>query len=176
MSELVVVGFDDVFAADRVLTILLRLEREYLIDLEDAVVAFRRPDGTVHVKQTISPPVVGAVTGLARGALWGGPVGLLFFAPFTGLAVGAVAGAGIGAAAGTTLDFGIDDQLIARIADTLQPDTSALFLLIEKAQPERVLDELKAFGGHIIRTSLSPDQEERLRKAIERTSAAPAAA
>lgn len=46
MSELVVVGFDDVFAADRVLTILLRLEREYLIDLEDAVVAFRRPDGT----------------------------------------------------------------------------------------------------------------------------------
>lgn len=168
MSELVVVGFDDVFEADRVLTVLLRLEREYLIDLEDAVVAIRRPDGTVHVKQTISPPVVGAVTGLTRGALWGGLIGLLFFAPFAGLAVGAVAGAGIGAAAGSTLDFGIDDDLIARISDRLQPDTSALFLLIEKAQPERVLAELKEFGGHVIRTSLSAEQEERLRKAIER--------
>ncbi|MGV8839561.1 MAG: DUF1269 domain-containing protein [Bauldia sp.] len=176
MSELVVVGFDDVFEADRVLTVLLRLEREHLIDLEDAVVAFRRPDGAVHVKQTISPPVLGAVSGLARGTIWGGLIGLLFFSPLAGLAVGAVAGAGIGAAAGTTLDYGIDDGVIQRIADQLKPDTSALFLLIEKAQPERVLDELRPFGGHVIRTSLSPEQEERLRQAVEKNAGVPAAA
>ena len=176
MSELVVVGFDDVFEADRVLTVLLRLEREYLIDLEDAVVAIRSPDSTVRLRQTISPLRWGAASGLAQGALWGGLIGLLFLAPVAGIALGGLAGAGIGAAAGTTVDYGIDDKVIAGIAATLKPDTSALFLLLQKAQPEKVLAELKQFGGHVIRTSLSPDQEERLRKALERRAPIPAAA
>ena len=39
MSELVVVGFEDTQQADRALTELVRLTKEHLIDLEDAVVA-----------------------------------------------------------------------------------------------------------------------------------------
>lgn len=174
MSELVVVGFDDVFEADRVLTTLIRLEKEYLIDLEDAVVAFRRADGTVHLKQTISPPQLGAASGMAQGALWGGLIGLLFLAPLAGLAIGALAGAGIGATAGATVDYGIDDTIISEIASTLKLETSALFLLIRKAQPEKVVLELRQFSGRIIRTSLSPDQEERLKSAIERNASTPA--
>lgn len=139
MSELIVVGFDDAFEADRVLTTLLRLEREYLIDLEDAVVATRRSDGTVRLRQTVSPTALGASSGLARGALWGGLVGLLFLAPIAGIAVGGLAGAGIGALAGTTIDYGIDDGVMTDIAETPKPHTSALFLLVRKAQPEKVI-------------------------------------
>lgn len=166
MSEFIVVGFDDMFEADRVLTVLLRLEKEYLIDLEDAVVAIRRPNGTVNLKQTVSPTAIGATSGLARGVLWGGLIGLLFMTPVLGLAVGGLTGAGLGAATGSAVDYGIDDKLIAEIADTLKPDSSALFLLVRKAQPEKVLAEFKQFKGRIIRSSLSPEQEKQLEAAI----------
>ena len=45
MAELVVVGFDNLTDADRVLTELTRHEKEYLIDLEDAVVVAIRSAG-----------------------------------------------------------------------------------------------------------------------------------
>lgn len=175
MSEFIVAGFDNMFEADRVLTVLLRLEREYLIDLEDAVVAVRRPDGTVHLKQTISPAAIGAASGAAQGAMWGTVVGLFFLSPLLGLTLGGLAGAGIGAAAGSTIDYGIDDELVSEIADTLQPDNSALFLLVRKARAEKVLAELAPFNGRIIRSSLSAEQEEQLRKALGKP-ATPAAA
>jgi uncharacterized membrane protein len=168
MSELVVISFDDVFKADRVLTGLLRLEEDRLIDMEDAVVAIRLPDGTVQLKQTISPPVVGAASGAAKGAVLGGLIGLFFLAPVAGIAIGAVAGAGIGAAAGSTLDYGIDDRFIADIARALKPDTSALFLLIEKPNSEELVERLSGLGGHVIRTSLSSQQEQLLREAVTR--------
>ena len=54
MAELVVVGFDNPTDADRVLTELTRLQKEYLIDLEDAVVAIRGQDGAVRIKQSVN--------------------------------------------------------------------------------------------------------------------------
>ena len=45
------------------------------------------------------------------------------------------------------IDYGINDDFIKSIGDTLQPDTSALFLLIRKSQPEKVLAELSGFKG-----------------------------
>lgn len=52
MSDLVVVGFDTVDEADRVLLKLAALRKEYLVDLEDAVVVVRDGDGKVHLKQS----------------------------------------------------------------------------------------------------------------------------
>jgi len=51
MSELVVLGFDDANKADAILNRLLQLEKEYLIDLEDAVVAVRDSDGKVRLSR-----------------------------------------------------------------------------------------------------------------------------
>jgi hypothetical protein len=45
-------------------------------------------------------------------------------------------------------------------------NTSALFVLLRKAQPEKVLDELKGFRGRVLRSSLSPEQEARLQAAL----------
>jgi uncharacterized membrane protein len=73
MAELVVVGFDNVNDADRALNELTRLQKEYLVDLEDAVVAIREPDGKVRLKQSVN--LVGA--GAATGGLWGGMVGAI---------------------------------------------------------------------------------------------------
>ncbi len=182
MSELVVVGFEDTQGADRALTELVRLSKEHLIDLEDAVVAIRSQDGTVRIKQSVNLVGLGAAQGSLSGALWGSLVGLLFLNPLLGFAAGAAVGAGSGALAGSLSDYGIDDDLIRSIGDTLQPNTSALFVLVRKVQPEKVLADITGAGfqGKVIRSSLSPEQEQRLQAALsqarrEDAGAAPAA-
>jgi uncharacterized membrane protein len=82
------------------------------------------------------------------------------------MAVGGLVGAGAGALSGSLVDYGIDDNFIRQIADTLQPNTSALFVLVRKAQPDKVLAELSRFRGKVLRTSLSPEQESRLRAVL----------
>lgn len=166
MAELVVVGFEDPNEADRALTELARLQKEYLIDLEDAVVAIRGPDGKLRLKQSVDLVGVGAASGSLWGAMWGSLVGILFMNPLIGLATGAALGAGAGALSGSLSDYGIDDGFIRSIGETLQPNTSALFVLLRKVQPEKVLEELKGFRGRILRSSLSPEQEARLQAAL----------
>lgn len=176
MAELVVIGFDNPHEADRVLTELVRLQKEYLIDLEDAVVAIRQPDGRVNLKQSMNLVGAGAATGGLSGAMWGTLVGLLFLNPLAGLAVGGLVGAGAGALSGSLIDYGINDELMRSLAETLQPDTSALFVLVRKAQPDKVLAELSRFRGRVLRSSLSPEQEQRLQAALSGTMGATPAA
>lgn len=168
MAELVVVGFDNLYDADRALTELTRLQKEYLIDLEDAVVATRGPDGKVRLKQTRNMTAVGATSGGVWGAMWGTLVGVLLLNPLAGLAIGGVLGAGAGALSGRLVDYGIDDDFIRSVAANLKPDGSALFVLVRKVQPEKVLAEFSKFGGRVLRSSLSPDQEKRLQDAISK--------
>ena len=85
--------------------------------------------------------------------------------------VGGAFGAGTGALAGALTDYGINDDLMRELAAKLAPGSSALFLLVRKAQPEKVLAEFKNEGGEIIRSSLSPEQEQRLRQAISEAAA-----
>jgi len=166
MADLVVIGFDDPNEADRALAEVLRLQKEYLIDLEDAVVAVRGPDGKLRLKQSIDLVGAGAASGGLWGAMWGSLVGMLFLNPLIGLATGAAFGAGAGALSGSLADYGINDEFIRQIGETLQPNTSALFVLVRKVQPEKVLSELSRFRGRVIRSSLSPQQEARLQAAL----------
>lgn len=166
MSELLVVGFENAYEADRALTELTRLQKEYLIELEDAVVAVRSPDGQVRIKQSVNLAGIGAAQGGLAGAMWGSLIGLLFLNPLAGLAIGGAVGAGSGALSGSLVDYGIDDDFIKQLSDTLKPDTSALFLLIRKAQPEKILHELSGFKGRILRSSLSPEQERKIQDAL----------
>ncbi|HEV2566534.1 MAG TPA: DUF1269 domain-containing protein [Microvirga sp.] len=174
MAELVVVGFDDPNDADRVLTELTRLQDEDLIDLEDAVVAIRGPDGAVRVKQTVNLTGTSVTQSGLWGAMWGYLVGVMFLNPVAGLVVGGALGAGSGALSGRMIDLGINDEFVRSVGDTLRPDTSALFLLVRKSQPEKVLAELSGFKGRILRSTLSPEQEARLRDAVERAQASDA--
>ncbi len=171
MTELVVIGFDHQQEADRVLTELKRLQKEYLIDLEDAVVAIRQPDGKVQLKQSVNLTGIGAASGGASGAFWGTLLGLLFLNPLAGFVIGGLAGAGAGAISGSLVDYGIDDNFAKSVAETLKPDSSALFVLVRKAQPEKVLSELSRFRGQVLRSSLSPKQEAQLQAAISGKSA-----
>ena len=154
MSHLVVIGYNDVHKAEEVRLTLLKLQREYLIDLEDAVVAVKKPDGKIKLNQVYDPTATGAVS----GTFWGMLIGALFLSPFLGAAVGAFSG-GI---AGALSDVGIDDNFMKELTSTLQPGSSALFVLIRSATPDKVMEELHGTGGKVLKTSLTHDDESKL--------------
>ncbi len=158
MSDLVAIAYDDEFKAGEVLQKLERMKKEHLIDLDDAVVVIRDDDGKVKLKQTHNLVLGGA----AGGSFWGLLAGLLFLNPLLGIAVGA----GSGALAGYLSDIGIDDNFMKDVGETLKPGTSALFLLIRKVTPDKVIPEIKQFGGIVLRSSLSQEQEEKLREVL----------
>jgi uncharacterized membrane protein len=167
MSDLIVVGFKGEDTADQVLNKLTALQKEHLIDLEDACVVVCDQNGNVRLKQAVNLVGVGAASGGAWGALWGTLIGLLFLNPLAGLLTGAAFGAGAGALSGALSDYGIDDEFIRSLGSTIQPGSSALFVLVRRATLDKVLPELRPFGGTILRTSLSHEQEERLKKALQ---------
>jgi uncharacterized membrane protein len=171
MSDLVVVGFKGEDTADQVLNKLQALQKEYLIDLADACVVVRDQDGNVRLKQAVPLVGTGAASGGLSGAMWGTLIGLLFLNPLAGLLTGAAFGAGTGALSGALVDYGIDDEFIRSLGATIEPGSSALFVLVRRVTPDKVLPELRPFGGTVLRTSLSTEQEERLRQALQEVQA-----
>jgi uncharacterized membrane protein len=165
VAELVVIGFDDPEDADNVLGELGRLQKSYLLDLKDAVVAIRQLDGKLNLKQSVDLVRTGISAGGVSGAMLGTLVGMLFLIPFR-LRGRHLVGAGGGALSGSAIDYGIKEDFIRSVADALKPNTSALFILIRKVKPEEVLSELSRFRGRVIRSSLSNEQEVRLQAAL----------
>jgi uncharacterized membrane protein len=94
--------------------------------------------------------------------MWGMLIGLLFFVPFLGLAIGA----GLGALSGKLADYGIDDKFAKQLTDTLQPNSSAIFVLVRKATVDKVLPEVSKYGGTVLQTSLPKETEEKLQAAL----------
>ena len=168
MAELIVIAFDQPDTADRVLRELGALGKEKLIELEDACVVVRPPEGEIQLKQALPLTKVGALSGASSGALWGALVGLLFLNPLAGMVVGAGVGAGTGALAGQLSDYGIDDDFIRSLGSTIKPNSSALFLLVRKVTADKVLERLRAEGihGEVLKTSLSNEREAALRRAL----------
>lgn len=164
MSTLVAVVFDDAFTAFDMRTSLLRMQRENLIDLEDSVVVTRDARGKVKLDQATNLTAVGAV----GGGFWGLLIGLLFLNPLIGAAVGATAGV----LASRFKDIGVDDAMARDVGQSLKPGSSALFVLIRRATVDKVLDGLKAFAGKgkIFQSSLTKDDENTLREALEQAS------
>jgi uncharacterized membrane protein len=156
MSELIVLAFDSEKGALQVRDKLLDIQQRRMLQLADAAVVVRRQDGKVKVEQLTS--LVGS--GAFGGAFWGLLVGLLFAVPWLGLAVGAAAGAVVG---GLT-DFGVDDKFIKEVGNTIEPGHSALFLLIHEATMEKLLDELKEYNPTVLQTTLSKEDEAKLRE------------
>jgi uncharacterized membrane protein len=142
MSNLMVVDFDGIHTADEVLNKLRSLEKEYLIDLDDACVVERDKAGKVHVKQAVNVAGVGAAMGGIRGALWGTLAGLLFLNPLAGMAIGGIAGASVGALSGSLSDYGIRDDFIRKLGETISEGSSALFVLFRSVTEDKVLPEI----------------------------------
>ena len=157
MATLTVWKFDTPEGADEAESVLERLTKEQLINVHDAAIVSwpptRRAPKTRQLNSMTGPLALG-------GAFWGLLFGLLFFVPVLGMAVGA----GIGALSGSLADVGIDDEFIASLRSRIQPGTSALFVMSSDAVIDKVHDAFGETRPELIHSSLSTEEEERLRE------------
>lgn len=154
---MIAIRFKDEFKADEVLIDLKKSEREYLIDLEDAAIVVRNKQGKVKIKQTQELVASGALS----GGFWGLLFGVIFLHPML-----ALFGAAVGALSGALTDIGIDDKFIQEIGNILEAGSSAIFILVRKSTPDKVLEEISKFEGKVLRTSLSREDEAKLQAAL----------
>lgn len=155
MTDLIVVAFDNETGAEQMRDALVGMQKRHLLTLEDAAVVVRKQDGKVKVKQAVN--LVG--TGAVGGSFWGMLIGIIFWMPWLGAAIGALSGA----VAGMFTDIGVDDSFIKEVAHTVEPGHSALFLLVKEATPEKMVHELGQYNGKLLQTSLSAEDEVRLK-------------
>lgn len=159
MADLVIIAYDSVETAQAARAKLVELQGRYLIELGDAVVAEREVDGGVKLHQPVNFTAVGA----ASGGMWGALIGMLFLNPLLGAAVGA----GAGALSGKFTDLGINDQFMKDTAAALSPGQAALCVLVRKVTADKVLPEMAHFGGKVLQTSLSAEQEAKMDAALK---------
>ncbi len=159
MSDLIVIAYDDMHKAEEVRITLAKLQHEYLIDLEDSVVAVKDAEGKVKLHQSLNLTAAGAL----QGGMLGGLLGIVLLNPLFGMALGGAAGA----LSGKMMDLGIDDKFIKELSEKLQPSTSALFVLVKKVTIDKVLPKLEGTGGHILQTSLAQLDEQKLQAALD---------
>src|SRR5271167_3098484 len=134
MSDLLVIAFPSEAKAEEVRQKLIDLQKDYLIELGDAVIAIKQPNGRIKLNQVFHPAAAGA----ASGSFWGLLIGFIFLMPVAGIALGAAAGA----LGGALTDAGINDRFMKDASQTLQSGNAALFLLIRKMTTDKVLAAL----------------------------------
>ena len=162
MSDLVAIGYEDLATAQQVTSNLGEAQKQHLIEVDDVVIVERKQDGKIKLHQ---PSLAGL--GAASGALWGGLIGLIFLVPLFGMAIGAATGA----AAGALSDAGVDDKFLKELGGHLEPGKAAVIVLVRKVSADKIMPEIK-IPGKIIQTSLSNDDEDRLREALAAAGAA----
>jgi uncharacterized membrane protein len=168
MSDLVCLAFKDVDMADHFLNELRGLEKEHILELEDACVVVCDGDGKIHLKQSINLVAIGATRGASFGVLMGTLVGILFMNPLAGLIGGGLYGAWSGAMKGRLIDYGINDAFIKSLGSTIEPSSSAVFLMVRKAVEDKIMPRLSHYEATVLQTSLSDEQEEKLKAALSK--------
>ena len=161
MATLVAIGYADEATAERARDTVSQLESELIIQADQVASINRDLDGKYHVHTSHGGASAGG--GAWWGGFWGFLFGLLFFIPFFGLALGA----GMGALFGHFGEKGIDKAFQEQVRDQLQPGTSALFMIIEQATPDKAVAALSQYGGTVIKTSLSDEDTKKLQDALQ---------
>jgi uncharacterized membrane protein len=164
MSDLIAIVYPTEAKAEEVRQKLFELQKEYLIKLGDAVIATKTDAGKVKLNQLVNTTAAGA----ASGSFWGLLIGVIFLNPLLGV----MAGAASGAIGGALSDVGINDPFMKDLASHLQPGNAALFVLVQEMTADKVLKEISAYGGVVLKTSLDETKEQVLRDALEKATAA----
>ena len=161
MSTLIAITYDDQQSGEQAFNALDTLQKQEVLKLEDAAFAVKDEKGKVKVTQTLEKKYKGTVT--VWGFFWGFLIGLIFGGPlFWGLFT-----ALLSRLFGRKTDLGIDNKFIKDVGNSLGTGGSAVFMLVIEATQDKVLPELQKYGGHVYQTSLSNEDEEKLRKVLE---------
>ena len=158
MADLVAIGYPDETTALAAMDEVERLAEDLIVEPDAIAAIVRNQAGKIRV--TTNHHMVGE--GTTWGLFWGFLFGILFFVPFFGMAIGA----GLGAIMGKIEKSGLDKEFIAQVRDMLTPGTSALFVVVEKVTPDKAVEAMSKYGGTVLKTSLSKEDEAELQAAL----------
>ncbi len=177
MSNLVVVGFKkDMFRASRVLSELVAMNEDWVVDLQDAVAVYRDYNGNLRLDESYQ---MTTGEGAAWGGLWGSLVGLTIgaiAAPATAGAsaiAGALGGGALGAAGGAIdadwwkQDYGISEDFVRDVGAMVQPGDSAIFALVRRADPAQLAERFRGYGGTVMQSTLTKEQADKVQAVLE---------
>jgi uncharacterized membrane protein len=185
MAKLIVVGFkNQMYRASEVLNELLSMNDDWVLDLHDAVAVYRDFNGKLRVDQSYQ---MTTGQGAAMGGLWGLLIGATLAIPFTAgvsaaagagaVAAGAIGGTALGAGAGAADasswkdEFGIPEDFVQQVGVMIQPGDSAIYAILRVANPDIVADQFRGYGGTILSTNLSRDQQAKVEKVLSNRAA-----
>ena len=154
MSELIVIGYDDQASATQAYNQVLALAKDFVVKLTGLAIVHVDAEGKSHVE---TPQKIVGVSA-ASGALWGMLIGLLFFVPGVGLLLGGAMGALFGKLGKT----GINDQFRSQVQELLKPGGAAVVIMADKITEDKFADAMGPFGGKLLKTSLSEQDEKEL--------------
>ena len=163
MSQLVAIAYPDQHQAADVMETLKQLHEVDIISLDDAVAVSKDGEGWIKLEGAISRAAAGAAGGFFLGTM----IGLVFFMPV----LGALFGTAAGALAGKLADVRQIDDFVIQVSENMPPGSSAILMLVRKADPEKAIAALQQHGGTVIRTTLPDDAEARIRAALADPSA-----
>lgn len=168
--NLVVITFDSEDRAEVVLETMKSSQKHGFINLEDTVVVKKDEDGKIHSKNAMDKTTKEGIVG---GGLVGMFLSLMFLGPI-GLVGAAVIGGVVGGGFGALLKKGVDKDFIKDVEKSLQPGTSAIFLVVRKADVEVAMAALRQFDGKVLQSTLPEDAEEELERALNKKKTLPA--
>ena len=161
MSDLIIVGYDDHATANRAYERVMELQKDFIVDLTGLAVVRVDADGKRHVDTPSRTVGVSA----ASGAIWGWLFGLLFLVPGVGLLIGGA----LGALTGKLDKSGVNKAFQQRVSDLLEPGRAAVVIMARKVTEDRFAAAMREFGGTVLKTSLSEEDERELASELAAT-------
>jgi uncharacterized membrane protein len=159
MSELIVIAYPEEDHAEKVMNLMLSLEKDEFVSLADAVSVTKDKNEKVHLHQSQHKTGKGAAWGAAAGLV----AGSIFLTPLFGVAAGAL----VGSVAGRKVDIGLPDDFVKQVSAQLKPQSSALVLVVNSVNKQVVVPQLQRHGGVLLSSTLSPESEAKLQAALQ---------
>ena len=157
MTTFTVWKFDTPDGAERATSVLKAGAEDGLVKIVDHVIV-SWPVGASRPETSQSHEEAWHSAG--RGTLWGLVIGALFFVPV----IGGVAGAAIGAISKVTEGTGISREQLETIGTQVTEGTSALFVVTDEGDLDRLGERFRGFHNKLIATNLTDAEISVLRE------------
>jgi uncharacterized membrane protein len=174
MSELIVIGFREPHRGLEVMSELWRLSEGLMTDLEEAVVLSWNAQGKLIVRQSVN---LSTGEGVRWGRFWGAFIRSTLLCLHTdqmtaaARAVAGVAGALSDESATHTgemdvkwweEEIGLPTGFLRDVGAMIQPGDSAIFALLQHADPLLLIQKMPNYGGTLLHTALDARQNAKV--------------
>jgi uncharacterized membrane protein len=156
--QLVAIGYSDELTAGAAVEELERLEQDFMIRRDEIATVVRGEHGTFRIETHA------VITGEQPSwtMLWLTLFATLFFAPVLRMPIGPE----LESIVRKVARAGLDPEFAERVREMVVPETSALFVLVEKVTPDDVVSALEDYGGTVLQSEIPPKAELMLQETL----------